>query len=95
MIVRMGRPNDVPACKRSRRRRAPSIPRSQASSSRQQARRLRPTVLSREPRLSQRYPSHLSASLLFSRWTGHCIWPVSPFFQTPQIVVLELGSWNG
>jgi len=64
-------------------------------SSRQQVRRLRPTVLSREPPLSQGYPSHLSASLLFSRWTGHCIWPISPFFQTPQIAVLGLGSSNG
>ena len=95
MIVRMGRPDDVPALQTIEK----------------EARTVYSTLAGFEfaatipPIAADRLTSgttfiaEVSESLvgfaLVQPMDGHCIWPISPFFQTPQIVVLVLGSSNG
>jgi hypothetical protein len=92
MIVRMGEPDDIPALQAIEKKARTVYAHSQALNSWQRARRSRPIALSREPPLSQRYQRRLRVLPLSSRWTRHCIWPISPFFQTRQIAELGLTS---
>ena len=95
MIVRTGEPDDIPTLQAIEKK-ARSIYAALAGFEFVAA---SPPIgadrFTREPPLSQRYRSPLWASPLFSRWTGRCIWPTSPFFQTPQSAGLGLCFSNG
>ena len=95
MIVRMGRPDDVPALQTIEKE-ARTVYSTLAGFEFVAA---SPPIGADRFILGTTFVAKVSESLgvspLSSRWTERCIWPISPFFQTPQIVVLVLGSSNG
>ena len=95
MIVRMGEPDDIPALQAIEKK-ARTVYASLAGFEFVAA---SPPIAADRLISGTTFVAEVSKSLvgspLSSRWTGRCIWPISPFFQTPQIAASGLGSSKG